>query len=288
MGRLAVLGGSDSLPSREDWIGRTGREWALHGAALERLLGPAGAAGLGVLAARPGEEVLDLGCGRGLSTEALAGAVRPGGRVTGIDVSPDLAAEARTLLADVDNAEIVEADAALHRFDRSFDALYSRFASMFFDDPAAACAHLAGGLKPGGRAVFVCWREAARNQWASVPMTFSLDGVESAPPTGSGPFAWANPAVFRTVLSGAGFVDVRESTFEYMAEIGTGDDPDPLTRATEFMLCIGPLAQRLRGAPDAARAEAERFLRARLARHLRDGAVRLLASAWIVEARKPG
>ena len=67
------------LASREDWIGRTGQEWAKRSEALDLLLGPAGDAGLRTLAARPGERILDLGCGSGASTAALAEAgLEPG------------------------------------------------------------------------------------------------------------------------------------------------------------------------------------------------------------------
>lgn len=274
------------MASREEWIGRTGAEWARRGDALERLLGPAGAHGLSALAVRPGERVLDIGCGSGASTEALASAVGSGGHVTAVDVSPDLLKLARARLEGADNVTIREADAGCTELTPPADALFSRFGSMFFDDPPAAFANLHASLKPAARAVFVAWREPARNQWASVPMTFSSEGhLPAAPPSGPGPFAWASPGVFHTVLEGAGFREIHETPHEFMAEISEGDDPDPVIRAANFMLRIGPVAVRLRGAPEEAKAEAAAFLRQRLARHEQDGAVRLLASAWVIEAR---
>ena len=70
-----------------------------------------------------------------------------------------------------------------------------------------------------------------------------------------------------------------------MAEISEGDDPDPVARAADFMMRIGPLAAKLRGATPQAKQEARDFLHHRLARHVTDGAVRLMASAWIITAR---
>ena len=276
------------LASREDWIGRTGQEWAKRSEALDLLLGPAGDAGLRTLAARPGERILDLGCGSGASTAALAEAVTPAGLATGVDVSPDLLALARTRLADMPGADLIEADAERHDFGEGvFDALYSRFGAMFFDNPAVAFQNLHRALRPGSRAVFVAWREPARNQWASVPMTFAAEGlVAPGPGSGPGPFAWADPAVYRPILEEAGFRDISESSLEFMAEIAEGDGEDPLDRAVAFMLKIGPLAARLRGASDEAKREAEAFLARRLTRHVHDGAVRLLASAWVIEAHK--
>ena len=274
------------MPTREEWSGRTGVEWARRKDALERLLAPAGDAGLSALAARPGERILDIGCGAGASTEALAEAVGPEGHVTGVDISPDLMAEARARLAGATNITLMEADAQSADLGGPADALFSRFGQMFFDDPPTAFAHMRSALGQGARAVFTAWQEPARNQWASVPMTFMAEGlVQAAPPPGPGPFAWADPATFRPLLEGAGFRDIRETGHEFMAEISEGDDPDPVARAAAFMMKIGPMAARLRGAPEEAKAEAASFLQRRLTRHVKDGAVRLLASAWVIEAR---
>lgn len=275
------------MATREEWIGRVGQEWARRGAALEPLLEPVGAAGLRALAPQPGERILDLGCGSGASTRALADAVGQAGSVTGIDISPDLLELARARLAGRGNVDLIEADAGHHPFEPAdHDALFSRFGAMFFDDPPAALANLRRALKPGARALFLAWREPARNQWAAVPMTFVQEGLGGAlAAAGPGPFGWADPAVFRPLLQESGFQDVRESTHEFMAEIADGDDPDPVARAASFMTRIGPLARRLRDAPESTRREAEVFLAQRLRRHVKDGAVRLLASAWIIEAR---
>ncbi|MEM9062676.1 MAG: class I SAM-dependent methyltransferase [Pseudomonadota bacterium] len=275
------------MASREDWIGRTGLEWSRRGSALETLLGPAGQEGLRALAAKPGERILDLGCGAGPSSVALANAVATEGHVLAIDVSPDLVVQAREKLAGHQNVEVIEADAETQAFEpESFDALFSRFGSMFFDNPEAAFSNLGGAMKPGARAVFVAWREAVRNQWASVPMTFTTDGAApQGPQAGPGPFAWADPGVFRPALEAGGFQDIAAEPFEFMAEVGDGTSSDPVERAAEFMFRIGPLAARLKGASDEAKEEARAFLQRRLARHVQDGAVRLLASAWIITAR---
>ena len=217
---------------------------------------------------------------------ALAERVATTGQVTGIDISTDLLAIARTRLDSRSNVHLIEADAERHPFAPTlFDALFSRFGSLFFDNPDAAFRNLHGALKPGAPAVFLAWREPARNQWASVPLTFVAPAGAPTPVVpGPGPFAWSDPAAFRPILQGAGFKDIQETPFEFMAEIASGDDPDPLVRAVAFMMRIGPLASRLKGADDAQRREAEAFLQRRLARHVHNGAVRLLASAWIIQA----
>ena len=275
------------LASREDWIGRTGKEWARRADALDLLLGPPAEEGLRRLHAEPGERILDLGCGAGVSTQTLANAVGETGSVLAVDVSPDLLAQAHARLAGLAHVEILQADAERHAFESAgCDALYSRFGSMFFDTPGPALANVRTALKPGARAVFVAWREAARNQWASVPMTSSTEGAAAqGPKSGPGPFGWAAPETFENVLNQGGFKDISYEPYEFMAEIREGDDPDPVVRAADFMMRIGPMAARLKGASDEAKAEARTFLCQRLARHVQAGAVRLLASAWIITAR---
>lgn len=274
------------MPNVDEWRGRTGQEWARRGRALDLLLGPAADAGLTALKPGPGMHVLDLGCGSGASTRALAERVGETGAVTGIDVSSHLLKQARATLGDAPNIHLVEDDAETFAFaEAGFDALYSRFGSMFFTNPPAAFANLKRAMKPDAPAVFVAWRDPARNHWASVPMTFAADAPTTAgPSTGPGPFAWASPDVFRPLLTRAGFSDIREHEHVYSAEISEGDDPDPVARGVRFMMRIGPLAARLRGAPDDAKREAEAFLAERLRRHVHDDAVRLHASAWIIRA----
>ena len=274
------------MASREDWIGRTGEEWARRSDALNLLLGPPGDEGLRVLSAQSGEHILDLGCGAGASTAALAKSVTETGRVTAVDVSPNLLTQARDRLGQTAQVEFVEADAERYAFEvKSCDGLYSRFGSMFFDSPQTALTNIRSALKPGARSVFVAWREAERNQWASVPMTFSTQGAAAqGAKLGPGPFGWAEPDVFEAVLKAGGFSHIEYTAYEFMAEIREGEDPDPVVRAADFMMRIGPMAARMKGASDEARAEARDFLCQRLARHVQQGAVRLLASAWIITA----
>ena len=274
------------MASREEWIGRTGTEWSRRGSALELLLDPPANEGIRALDVQPGERIIDLGCGAGPSTTRLAEAVTGSGQVLAIDVSPDLIAQARERLGTSPQVEVAEADAEVYDFGaQRYDGLYSRFGAMFFDNPAAALGNVRKALKPGGRAVFVAWREPTKNQWASVPMTFSTDGAPTqGPRSGPGPFAWADPAVFTTVLEAGGFSNIAAEPFDYMAEISDGDEPNPVARAANFMMRIGPLAAKLRGATPEAKEEARLFLLQRLARHVKEGSVRLLASAWIITA----
>ena len=101
---------------------------------------------LELLKPRPGERILDLGCGDGVLTEKIAAA---GAAVTGVDASPDMiaAAQRRGLAARVMNGARLE-------FAGEFDAVFSNAALHWMkDDPDAVIAGVARALKPGGRFV---------------------------------------------------------------------------------------------------------------------------------------
>jgi SAM-dependent methyltransferase len=271
----------------EAWRGRTGALWASHADALDQQLEPAGDAGLKALDARPGERVLDLGCGSGATTAKLWDAVAPHGSVVGVDISPDQIEVARRRVKGGARFEV--ADAQTFPFERnSFDALFSRFGCMFFDDPDAAFRNLFGALGPEGRAVLVVWREIGLNPWAALPAGVGAElfgPEEPASPGAPGLFGWAAPSVFEPILRNAGFRDVAWTEVDMTLTIGEASERDPIEGAAKMLLRVGPLARRLRDRPDEARVEAGRRLAPRLRSYVNDGRVRIPGAIWVVRAR---
>lgn len=104
---------------------------------------------------RKGDRVLDVACGTGALTLAIADEVGPAGSVVGLDANPEMLAVARRKPALI---EWLEGKAeALPLPDSSFDAVVSQFGFMFFDDKPAALREMMRVLRPGGRlAVAVC------------------------------------------------------------------------------------------------------------------------------------
>ncbi|MFQ3595743.1 MAG: methyltransferase domain-containing protein [Sphingomonadaceae bacterium] len=264
------------------WNEAGGRAWAGAHAALDRQIHALGAEAMAALAPQPGEHVLDIGCGAGSTSLALAKAVGAAGRVVGVDVSHPLLAIAEAAGAAVSNLRFVEADAQTHAFDQgSFDAAFSRFGVMFFADPAAAFANIRKALKPGGRLAFVCWRGLAENAWMRVPLMAALPHLPPQPPPdplAPGPFAFADPARVHAILESAGFTELTIRPHE--AEVGGND----LETTMALVLRIGPLGAALREAPDLA-PKVEGEVRAALGAHARDGAIWLPGAVWIVTAR---
>ncbi len=132
--------------------------WALGNfpAVAERELGPLGRRVVERAGIRPGELVLDVGCSAG--TAALR-AARAGGRVTGLDLAPELLEAGRLLAADAGvGVEWVEGDAEAMPFvDASFDVVLSVLGVMFAPRHQIAADELIRVLRPGGRMVLCNW-----------------------------------------------------------------------------------------------------------------------------------
>src|SRR5690348_7019957 len=102
---------------------------------LEEVGGPPGQLAMERLELRPGQRVVDLGCGSGRTTLELAVRVEPGGEVVGVDISAGMLARGRERAAQlgIRNVGFVHADVQVHDLGKAwFDAAYSRFGVMFF------------------------------------------------------------------------------------------------------------------------------------------------------------
>src|SRR4051812_12373432 len=158
----------------------------------------------------PGDEVLDIGCGTGLTTREAARAAAPG-RVVGVDVSERMLERARqvTTAERLDNVRYELGDAQVHRFEPvAFDVAISRFGTMFFSDPAAAFANIAAAVRPGGRLVLLVWQRQEDNEWVRA-IDAALGHAAPPPRPGADPFSLGDAVVTTRILEGAGFADVR-------------------------------------------------------------------------------
>lgn len=279
---------SDPAPNAAQaayWNEQAGPTWAELQAPLDRQLAPLGGRAIEALAPRPGERILDIGCGAGAASVELARAVGASGSVLGIDLSRPLLDVARKRAEGLANVRFEEADAQAYPFEPAgFDAAFSRFGVMFFSDPAAAFANIRRALKPGGRLAFVCWREPALNPVMTLAMTAALAHIEPPPPPqpgAPGPFAFADPDHVRAILEAGGFADVSLASFE--TKIGSGD----LETTVGLSLRVGPLGGLLREHPDKRGAVIDAVRDAYRAHEGPDG-VKLDSATWIVTARTPG
>lgn len=267
------------------WNGRPAGHWASEAERFDSMLAPFGDRVLAAAALRPGERVLDVGCGNGALSLDAARVVGPGGHVTGLDLSVPMLEVARRRAAQRQTAvDFVQADAQIAGFDEPFDVVVSRFGVMFFDDPEAAFANLARAVRKGGRLCFVCWQDFFSNEWIAVPSLAMVAhvGIPELPGPGApGPFALAEAARTRSLLESAGWSEVSlEAQHDLMR---TGSDPDD---ALSFMLSDEMGRRLVEGKdPDAVQAGTDAALEA-LRAHAGPEGVILAGASWLVTATR--
>jgi ubiquinone/menaquinone biosynthesis C-methylase UbiE len=127
--------------------------------------------GLGLLAARPGERILEVGCGPGTALVELGRAVGPAGRVVGVDLSPAMVGRAAARVAQAglaDRVVVRVADAVrLPWPDGSFDALFAAFVLEAFDTPEipAVLGEWRRSLRQDGRIAVVSLSRGGPVRW---------------------------------------------------------------------------------------------------------------------------
>jgi SAM-dependent methyltransferase len=276
----------EQVTQKDYWSGKVGDEWAARARGIDAMLAPMTGATLERAGFAPGEVVLDVGCGSGATSLEIARRVAPNGRVVGVDLSPQLLAVARERAQNVGAAaEFLEADAGAADFGVRFDAAFSRFGVMFFDEPERAFAHIRAQLKPGGRMAFVCWRTFAENGWATAAVE-TIAPMLSAPlpapdPDAPGPFAFADRAKLERVLSASGWRDIDIRSWDGDMLIGGGGSP---AESAEFLLRIGPCARAVAEQGLAMAAARQRLVDTLGSRHGKDG-LALAGACWVVTAR---
>jgi SAM-dependent methyltransferase len=269
------------------WNEQAGPKWVTLQAKLDEQLEPFGRVVMDRLAIAQGERVLDVGCGCGETSLALAERVGASGSVVGIDISNVMLERARERVGAAKNARFLAADAQTHAFDAgSFDVVFSRFGVMFFQDPRAAFANLTRALATGGRVGFHCWKTFQDNPWITVPFFAALEHVPPPPPPvpgAPGQFAFADPDHVRGILADAGLTEIG---FESRADTMTIGDGS-IDETVSFAMQMGPSSIVLREATPETVEKVRASIRTALAPYHGPRGVTLATSSWVVTARKP-
>ena len=169
------------------------------------------------------------------------------------------------------------------------DMIFSRFGTMFFDNPVVALKNMRTALKPGGRLTMIVWRTMADNPWLGAAKAVALKHLpppgEDADTCGPGPFSMAGQEMVTAQLRSAGFDNIGFERLD--ADVRMGDS---IEDAIGFQLALGPAGEVYREAGELGelkRPEIEADLRELLAPFVTDDGVVMWSSSWVITARNP-
>jgi SAM-dependent methyltransferase len=244
------------------------------------------------LRVRPGDKVVDVGCGFGDTAIKLAKIVGPTGSVLAIDCCDGFLEFGRqdAEAAGIGNITFLAEDVQTYPFEPIHDFCFSRFGTQFFENPVAGMRNMRKSLKPGGIMTMIVWRGIKDNPWLGsakdVVLRFLPPPGENAQSCGPGPFSMADTGVVTKQLEIAGYRDIQFERID--AQVFVGKDLDD---AVAFQLALGPAGEVYREAGKLAEDRHEEIaqaLKAQLAKHLGPNGVMMESSSWRVTAINPG
>jgi SAM-dependent methyltransferase len=271
---------------RERW-NQEGEFWVRDADRFDALNGEFGIAMLEAARLRPGERVLDVGCGNGETTLQAGEHVAPGGTAVGVDISAPMLAYARRRAgrSAVDNVQFVEADAQTHEFELGeFDAVTSRFGTMFFQDPVAAFTNLGRAVGSGGRLSIVCWQDVLKSEWTAViggAAAAHLGFPNFGPPGAPGPYAFGDRDRLEQTVASAGFGDINIEAITRPMRMGDGVDD-----VIRFFTSLDIVREWFHDKPEDKVAQAIDAVRKAIAPHAGPHGVVMSGAAWLLTARR--
>lgn len=263
------------------WNGPAGRAWVEMQDLLDGMMKPFEA--LLVDAAAGGTRVLDIGCGTGSTTLAIARSLDGAAHCIGLDISAPMLALARQRAAAAGStATFIEADAQTHAFEpAAFDRLVSRFGVMFFADPARAFANLRAAAAPGALLHLIVWRGAAENPFMTTAERAAAALLPELPPRrpdAPGQFALADPAKVEALLARAGWTEVALAPLDVRCAF-------PARELPRYVGWMGPVGNFLQKADAATREQVLGAVLPAFEPFVHGDEVRLDAACWRVTAR---
>jgi SAM-dependent methyltransferase len=232
-----------------------------------------------------GGRVLDIGCGAGSTTLAVARLPQTQGRCTGMDISEQMIAAARARAErEASPARFVQADAQRYPFEpASFDHIISRFGVMFFEDPVQAFANLRRAATDTAKLFFLAWRSAAENTFMTTAERAAAPFLPDLPARradGPGQFAFADPSRIQAILSESGWVDINIRPLDVECTL-----PEP--ELVRYLTRLGPVGLALQEADDSLRTRVVETVRAAFDPYVHGAEARFPAACWMVSAAPP-
>lgn len=267
----------------ELWNGVAGRAWVEAQELLDQVFKPFEELLVESVIAESGGRVLDVGCGTGSTTLAVARSLGAKSRCTGIDISEPMLAVARARAErERTPATFIHDDAQIHAFEpASFDAIISRFGVMFFDDCCRAFANVRYAARNGAHLRFIAWRDAAENPFmttaerAAAPL---LTNIPARRPDAPGQFAFADQARVYRILEESGWAEIEIKPIDIVCTF-------PESELVPYLTRFGPLGRILDQAEEQLRNQVIETVRPAFDPYVHGDEVRFTAACWAVSAR---
>lgn len=265
------------------WNGPSGHAWVESRDLLDQMFRPLEDLLVEAVLARSASRVLDVGCGTGSTTLAVARRLGATGGCVGIDISDPMIAAARARAEQESTpASFIRADAQFHAFvPASFDMIVSRLGVMFFDDFVQAFANLRRAARNGAELRFISWRSAAENPFmttaerAAAPL---LPNVPARQPDAPGQFAFADQRRVHRILEESGWAGIDIRPIDVTCTL-------PEKGLVRYLTRLGPLGRILSEADDETRTRVVENVRPAFDPYVQGAEVRFTAACWMGAAR---
>jgi len=265
------------------WNGSAGRAWIEVQPLLDEILGPFANLLVQAVATRSAHRVLDIGCGTGATTLAVARVLGVNGEVVGVDISEPMIGVARARAAHDDStATFICADAQTCPFEpASFDMIISRFGVMFFENSVSAFANLRRTATVDAELCLLAWRGPAENPFmttaerAAAPL---LPNIPAREPDAPGQFAFADSGRVARILEEGGWADIGVQPLDVACAF-------PEKELVRYFTQLGPLGRVLHESDAPTRARIIERVRVAFNPYVHGDEIRFNTACWKITAR---
>lgn len=270
------------------WNGLAGNAWVDAQAVIDQMYKPIEDMLVDAAAIASPGRLLDVGCGTGGTTVAVARKLGTTSRCVGVDISEPMIAAARLRAEQTGmssgQARFICGNAESYAFDSgSFDMIVSRFGVMFFDDPVGAFANLRRAAADDAALRLIVWRGPAENPFmttaerAAAPL---LPNIPPRVPDAPGQFGLANDERLAGILKASGWADIALEPVDVACAF-------PESALVPYLTRFGPVGRVFNEADERTQAVVIDTVRAAFEPYVHGADVRFTAACWTVSARAP-